>query len=304
MRRIFGLGETVFDIIFKDGQPISAKAGGSVLNALVSLARLGHKTYFISELGNDKVGDTIVNFLSKNNINTSYLQRYNHGQSALAMAFLNKNNDAEYDFYKNYPKKRLTIDLPDFRKDDILLFGSFYAIDTTIRSQAYKIVKHALECGCIIIYDPNFRNKHTTNTNEYNSYINENISMADIVRGSNEDFLNIFSTTTAEESYLKIKDLCLNLIFTANTKGVSLYSQNINKHYAVPKISPISTIGAGDNFNAGIIHEILDSNIYKQDINDINEFNWDKIIKSGIKLSTAVCMSMDNYIDSFQDLIV
>ena len=43
MRRVFGLGETVFDIIFKDGQPLSAKAGGSVLNALVSLARLGHK---------------------------------------------------------------------------------------------------------------------------------------------------------------------------------------------------------------------------------------------------------------------
>jgi len=39
MRTVYGLGETVLDIIFKNRQPVSAKAGGSVLNALVSLAR-------------------------------------------------------------------------------------------------------------------------------------------------------------------------------------------------------------------------------------------------------------------------
>ncbi|TLX74063.1 carbohydrate kinase [Labilibacter sediminis] len=296
MRRVFGLGETVFDIIFKDGQPLSAKAGGSVLNALVSLARLGHQTYFISELGNDKVGDTIINFLNQNNINTSYLKRYNHGQSALAMAFLNEQNDAEYDFYKNYPNDRLEIELPDFKTDDILLFGSFYAIDSNIRKQAFKIVDHAKQWGCIIIYDPNFRNKHASNLTEYNSYIEENISAADIIRGSNEDFYNIFSTTSADESFLNIKDKCSQLVYTENTKGVTLRTNNISKHYPVPKIKPVSTIGAGDNFNAGIIHKLIESNILKKNIHLISELKWDKIIESGIKLSTDVCMSLDNYI--------
>ena len=31
MRRVFGIGETVLDLMFKNDQPIAAKAGGSVV---------------------------------------------------------------------------------------------------------------------------------------------------------------------------------------------------------------------------------------------------------------------------------
>ncbi len=41
MRKIYGIGETVFDIIFKNGQPQAAKAGGAMLNSTVSLGRIG-----------------------------------------------------------------------------------------------------------------------------------------------------------------------------------------------------------------------------------------------------------------------
>jgi fructokinase len=298
MRNIYGLGETVFDIIFKNKQPITAKAGGSVLNALVSLARLRHNVNFISELGNDKVGDIIINFLKQNNINTSNTKRYSNGQSALAMAFLNENNDAEYDFYKNYPKNRLTGDLPDFKPDDIFLFGSFYAIDPTIREQAYRIIQHAHQCKCILVYDPNFRNKHADILKKYAHHFEENMLLADIVRGSNEDFMNIFATPTANQTYNRIQNKCPNLVYTANANGVHLHTQDIKKHYAVPQLIPVNTIGAGDNFNAGIIHAILDANILKKDIPHLTEKDWNKIIKSGIKLSSEVCMSMENYICS------
>ncbi len=39
MRKIYGIGETVYDIIFKDGTPQAAKPGGSVLNSMVSLGQ-------------------------------------------------------------------------------------------------------------------------------------------------------------------------------------------------------------------------------------------------------------------------
>ncbi len=296
MRTVYGLGETVLDIIFKNGQPISAKAGGSVLNALVSLARLGHQVSFISELGKDKVGDVIVDFLSDNSIDSSLIKRYDDGQSSLALAFLNQNNDAEYDFYKNYPHERLNIELPDFKKDDVFLFGSFYAITSQLRSQVNRIVKHAVERGCIIIYDPNFRKNHAKNLDELLTYVVENIETADVVRGSDEDFANIFVTQTSEEAYNKICPLCDNLVYTQNAKGVYLHTQGIKKHYPVGKVNPVSTIGAGDNFNAGIIHSLLQQNISKEQLSQITEQQWDETIKSGIRLSSEVCMSLDNYI--------
>jgi len=243
-------------------------------------------------LGSDRVGDIIVDFLTQNNINTSYIHRYKEGQSALAMAFLNAQNDAEYEFYKNYPKVRLADNLPPFQKDDILLFGSFYAIDEQIREQVYKIVSHAKDCGCIILYDPNYRKKHHASLH----LIEENMTMADIIRASNEDMMNLFGAEDSTQAYKHSKKHCPNLVYTANANGVYLQTSNQQKHYTVKPITPISTIGAGDNFNAGIIHAILKNNICKDDLSNLKQNLWDMIIESGISLSAEVCMSLDNYI--------
>lgn len=37
MRQIYAIGETLYDIIFKDGQPQAGKPGGAMLNSTVSL---------------------------------------------------------------------------------------------------------------------------------------------------------------------------------------------------------------------------------------------------------------------------
>ncbi len=296
MRTVYGLGETVLDIICKNGQPVSAKAGGSVLNALVSLARSGHKVSFISELGNDKVGDVIVDFLNDNNIDSSFVKRHDDGQSSLALAFLNEKNDAEYDFYKNYPRERLNIKMPDFKKDDVFLFGSFYAIDSRLRSQVVRIVNHAVERGCIVVYDPNFRKNHVDSLEQLLIYVLENIELADVVRGSDEDFENIFKAKTSTVAYNNLRLRCGNLVYTENANGVYLHTSDVKKHYPVNRIEPISTIGAGDNFNAGIINSVLLQNISKEQLMQLNEKQWDRMIESGIKFSSEVCMSLDNYI--------
>ena len=35
MRKIFGIGETIYDILFRQGQPVAAVPGGSVFNGLI-----------------------------------------------------------------------------------------------------------------------------------------------------------------------------------------------------------------------------------------------------------------------------
>ena len=66
MRKVIGIGETVLDIIFKDNQPIGAVPGGSTYNAMISLGRAGVPAQFISETGNDRVGQMIISFLKEN----------------------------------------------------------------------------------------------------------------------------------------------------------------------------------------------------------------------------------------------
>ena len=47
MRKVIGIGETILDIIFRNGQPTAAVPGGSVFNGVVSLARAGVPVSFI-----------------------------------------------------------------------------------------------------------------------------------------------------------------------------------------------------------------------------------------------------------------
>ena len=60
MRKVIGIGETILDIIFRGEQPSAAVPGGSVFNGIVSLGRMGVNVGFISETGNDRVGNIIL----------------------------------------------------------------------------------------------------------------------------------------------------------------------------------------------------------------------------------------------------
>ena len=62
MRKVIGIGETILDIIFKNDQPIGAVPGGSMFNGLISLGRAGMSAAFISETGDDRVGQRIIRF--------------------------------------------------------------------------------------------------------------------------------------------------------------------------------------------------------------------------------------------------
>lgn len=296
MRKIYTVGETVLDILIKENQPFTAKAGGACLNSAVTLGRLGLPVHFIGEYGLDEVGNVIDRFLKENHVSTEYVYRYYDGKSSLALAFLNENNDASYDFYKIYPKKRLNINFPEIQQDDIVLFGSFYAITSEVRDVLIKFIKKARKKKAIIIYDPNFRKQHLHELPKLKPWIKENIALSDIVRGSNEDFSFIFGTRGADDTYSLFGDKPPALLYTASTKGVSLRTQKVSGQFPVVKVDPKSTIGAGDNFNAGIAFSLIKYKIGYKELGNLSKEQWDPIIKTAVEFATHVCERYDNYI--------
>jgi fructokinase len=296
MRKIYGIGETVLDIIFKNGQPQAAKAGGSVLNSVVSMGRMGLPVSFISEYGSDDVGDLIDNFLRDNGVETTSVHRFKDGNTALAMAFLNEKNDASYTFYKKFPAKRLDIKFPEISKDDIVQCGSFYAIWPEIRDKFKKFISDAKKNGALILYDPNFRASHLDELDILKPLIIENMKMATYVRGSDEDFKNIFGANSADEAWDIVRKYCKSLVYTANVEGVYVRTTSYSGKFPVKKITPVSTIGAGDNFNAGMLTSIYTNKITGDQLSEIGEKEWSKIITSAVDFATHVCLSYENYI--------
>lgn len=298
MRNIYAIGETVLDILFKNKLPVTAKAGGACLNSAVTLGRLNLPVHFIGEYGMDAVGNIIDDFLKENHVTTQYVYRYYDGKSTLALAFLNENNDASYDFYKLYPEKRLEVRFPELRQDDIVLFGSFYAITPEVRPKLLEFIREANKKKAIVIYDPNFRKHHLHELPKLMPMILENMSHANIVRGSNEDFSFILGTGNIDETYSEVSKYCPNLLYTANRQGVFVRSAGAAATCPVMTIDPVSTIGAGDNFNAGVVYSLYRYDIGYHDIAGMSGTTWENIVKTAVEFATHVCMSYDNYISA------
>ncbi|MBO4811962.1 MAG: carbohydrate kinase [Prevotella sp.] len=300
MRKVIGIGETVLDIIFKNDQPVGAVPGGSVFNSLISLGRCGIKAAFISETGNDRVGRTILDFLTKNGVDNTCVYVYPDSKSPLSLAFLNEHNDAEYIFYKDHPNDRLDFSYPDVQPDDIVLFGSYYAVNPVIRPQVMGFLEYARQHGAILYYDVNFRASHKNEVMKLTPNILENLEMADIVRGSTEDFEVMFHKSDPDIIYrTQVAFYTRRFICTQGSEPVELRAENgLKKQYPVAKSdNVVSTIGAGDNFNAGFAYGLLRYGIRRADIEQgLTEQQWDNIIQCALQFSAEACKSLNNYV--------
>ncbi len=298
-RKVFGIGEVVYDIIFKNNAPFDARPGGAILNALVSLSRMGISASLIADCVEDKVGKIIHDFLKSNLVDTRYIHWYNTGRSRLALAFLNENNDADYLFYKMQSESNLTLAYPETSDTDIILFGSYYGIKPEIREGLRNFLETASKNKSVIIYDPNFRPAHLPMLEQVRDSIYENFRISDIVKGSEEDFFHIFNTCNYDEIYRKFKETGgKNLVITCAGKDVHFYNNNLHLIIPVLFVNPISTIGAGDTFSAALVFELIKYNIFRRNMEKIQEKEWKKILSFCIDCSVTVCQSIENYFPS------
>ena len=289
MRKVFGIGETILDIIFRNDQPQKAVPGGSVFNGLISLGRLNVPVSFISELGNDRVGDMIRDFMEDNHITTEFVDRFPDGKSPISLAFLDDDKNANYIFYKDYPAQRLEVPLPKIEKDDIFVFGSYYSLNPVLRTRMVEFLQYAQERKAIIYYEPNFRKAHAHEAIRLMPTVLENLEFADIVRGSDEDFQNLYGKSDAQKVYKEhIQFYCDRFLTTHGANGVNLHTRNFTRHFDSPQIQPLSTIGAGDNFNAGIIYGLLKYDVRHADLPSLDQDTWGKIIRCGMDLASEV----------------
>ena len=297
MRKVIGIGETILDIIFKNEQPTAAVPGGSTFNGIISLGRMGLPVTMITETGNDRVGQTIKQFMEENGVNSDHVCMYQDGRTAISLAYLNERNDADYTFYKDYPNARLDVEWPIVNKDDIIMMGSYFVLNPILRDKVKEFLDYATKQEALIYYDINFRSSHVSEAIKLRSSILENFEYASIVRGSTEDFQNMFQISDPEKVYKQeVSYHCKQMLCTDAEGEICLFSPSVTKKYQVNKIETVSTIGAGDNFNAGIIFGLLKEGVCRDGIASITEEQWNRIIAHGMAFAAEVCQSLNNSI--------
>lgn len=307
MSHIYGIGETVYDIIFRDDQPQRAVPGGSTFNAIISLGRCGLHPTMVTETGDDHVGEIITSFMAANGVATNGVTINAGTKTHISLAFLDANDDAHYQFYKDHASARVEPRFPDFKADDIVIFGSFFAVNPVIRDYTREFLQRAHDAGAILYYDVNFRAAHIADLPRVKENIEENMRLASIVRASDEDLLCVYGEEIAvngdksfdiSEVYRsKIAPLCPFYICTKGPRGVDVFTPDGQQHhYPTTPLETVSTIGAGDNFNAGVCQCLAAKHISNEVLRKPTEDVLEAIVATGQAFAAEVCQSLDNYI--------
>lgn len=297
MRKIYTIGETVLDIIIRDADQVTIKPGGSMLNTAISLGRLGLPVNHITTMANDKTGFFLRGFLNQNGVKGDFIRTIEKAKTNLALAYLDEQYNADYTFYKDKLAHQPTLKFPTVNSSDVILFGSFFCLNTNIRPQLLSFLNAAKQKGATLIYDPNFRKPHAHQLNQLKPFIDENIEVSTIIKASNEDLSLIYGLKNGEESFNYLSNKGKKwLFYTKGKEGAEFYNDNGSIKKTAPNISLMSTIGAGDTFSAGLIYGMWLNKQPKLD--DLELTNWETMLDFGIEFSAQVCQSLDNYLSN------
>ena len=293
MRKIITIGESILDTVYHNHQPVSAFVGGRVSNTAAALGDLGLPVSMVSECCTDKVGDWVVDFFEKHNVDTKSIDRYTDGSTPFASIF---KEDGEQDMivnYGEYPATRFNVIWPRIDEDDIVLFGSYYAIDQPQRERLYDLLSYAAERKAILIYLPGFQHGTQFNLTKVMPSILENFEVSNIVIDHANDINTMFPNQDSDKVYNNhIKFYGPTYIHITPDTSATIY-KGLDKTVVPFSCESNNHLGWQAGFIAGVIHQLIARDIKHGDIDFMEPKVWQEVVNSAFDFA-ACCAASDN----------
>jgi fructokinase len=243
--KILCFGEMLWDI-FPDG----AVPGGAPMNVAIGLKKLGSDVFILSSCGKDELGENLLEYLHENGLSTEYVQQSNYPTGAVNV-HLSEKKDATYEIvfpsawdYIHEPES-----IPDF---DILVYGSLSCRNKI----SFETLSSLLEKGAFKVFDVNFRAPFVDR-----SVIEQLLIKSDLVKMNHEELFQISAWNGLESEDLELaadlvfKHYSLKLLcITRGSEGAFLKTANEELYQSGFPVKIQDTVGAGDAFLAGFIH--------------------------------------------------
>jgi len=290
--KIVSIGEVLFDC-FQNKKVI----GGAPFNFFYHIYKLTTNAEFISRIGNDENGKSIIEFLKKNNISTNYLQMDYKYRTGTVKIKLDRNGipdfnispNCAYDFIGINPE---VIKLIEF-DTSLLYFGTLAQRNEISRKTIQSILGKNIRYFC----DVNLRGKYYSK-----EILEESFRKVNVLK-LNEEELKIISELFLTPPFelqlsadrlrkkFEIDVLCVTL----GDRGAMLmdkFGVDENK-YSAKKV--VDTVGAGDAYSAILCLGYLN----KMPIGRIN-FLANRFAASICGIKGAIPVSDDIY-DQFKE---
>ena len=240
----------------------SSALAGAETNVATGLSRLGHKTGFVTKLGNDSFGRFIKKAMEKEKIDTSDIKVMEDGRTGMYLKGKVEEGDPDIEYFRHgSAASQMTLEDFDeeyFDQAKLLHFTSiFSALSETNREFTFHVTKRMREMGKLVTFDPNIR-RDLWEEDVMIKTINQLAENADvIIPGFSEaKFLSGYSEyDDVAKFYL---DKGVKLVVLTEAHG-AYYATNEESGF-IPgyKVNVVDTVGAGDAFTVGVVSAILE----------------------------------------------
>jgi sugar/nucleoside kinase (ribokinase family) len=244
-------------------QLFTKAAGGAPANTAVGLARQGVSTAFIGRVSDDSFGLWLKSILEKEGIDVRGTISDAQAQTRMAYVVTTATGDrklAEFSKIACADARLQSLDLLEeqFKKANVLHFGSISLIENPVHDATAKAVELARNYGLLVSYDPNVRIGLWETAEKCKNKIVQTLPWGDIVK-INEDELFFLTASKGLDAAdrLRLEHNIGLLIITLDSRGAYFTHNSGSKTVKGFQVKLLEATGAGDGFNSGILCGLL-----------------------------------------------
>ncbi|WP_300682646.1 carbohydrate kinase [Nocardioides sp.] len=255
------VGEAVVDRVRRAEGTLRETPGGSPANVALGLARLGHPTTFLTQLGEDAAGALLRDHLQGAGVILD-VSTTPSGRTSTALATLAADGSATYEFDLAFALPPLTTAEIDRLCDvAVLHVGSVSAILGEDWGRVRDLAG-AARGAALVSYDVNLRPALTGAGDDVRARVEALAATADLVKASDEDLAALWPGLAPHESAAHLLSLGASaVVVTLGGDGCLAITSALDVRRPAHRTTVVDTIGAGDSFMAGLLHAVAGTDL-------------------------------------------
>lgn len=261
---ILTIGELLIDMISAEyGDSFECTTfnkyfGGSPANIAMNVKKLGLNPLIASAVGNDGLGEYLINHVCDAGLDTSHIQRVDYSTS---MVMITKSKSTPIPIFYRGADYHLayTPELGEAVKDSKIIHFSCWAISKApIRKTIETVIETARKNESLLCFDPNYHPMIWEKGEDGIEYVKSIIGKVDIVKPSEDDAERLFGKDTYENQIDKFIRLGTKIvIMTLGNEGAIVSNGEEIIKFNTMASEIVDTTGAGDAFWSGFYSAVV-----------------------------------------------
>lgn len=263
---VLSFGELLIDFVaLEQGRTVGEASGfvkapgGAPANVAAAVARLGHASAFMGQVGDDPFGRHLAGVLAAAAVDISGLTYSREARTALAFVANTADGDRSFMFYRHPSADMLmTADEVDTAVIDAYAafhYGSITFIHEPAASALRLALEHALARGKFISYDPNLRLPLWQSAAAAKAGMLAGLPYANLLKISEEELEFLTGSADVRPLWRERMEL---ICVTYGAAGAVIHLRDGSRiEHGGYRVQAADTTGAGDAFAAAMLTGLL-----------------------------------------------